>query len=320
MLTINIHVTTLIIDSINTLTFNYAQRLTEDTNLIKCDFFTGSFQYVKVIRDQLSESRNMSNIPVYVVGNKADLCTSVLNNMRSSHSHHSSHSRYSLYPLTYPRFSGLTLSSFSSSHHHSSWLSTRTQRNTHFNSSSAAQQQQTQNQQPNQQPNQQQTQQQQQTQSSSSSSHHHHHHHHHRLHFHHNHHHWDDLTPAFKELANLVKKQWKCNYLECSAKYNWRIVPIFRDILRLIEINQSKCLDHSANYISGDLDYHRDSIKFSLTSTTLNQPTSNNQLVTTSSTTNPIVTISTLSPTINDRTSTINDSNNNTNHQSCIIL
>lgn len=115
--------------------------------------FSGTLQYVKVIRDQLTESRNMQNIPVYVVGNKADLCTSVLNNMKGSHH---SHHRY-----------------------------------------------------------------------------------HHYNRFHRPSHHTDhDITPAFKELANLVKKQWKCNYLECSAKYNWRLISIFKDILKIIENNQ----------------------------------------------------------------------------------
>lgn len=61
-----------------------------------------------------------------------------------------------------------------------------------------------------------------------------HHHHHHHVHLHHHSAH-DDLTPAFKELANLVKKQWKCSYIECSAKYNWRVVPIFRDIIKTID-------------------------------------------------------------------------------------
>ncbi|XP_074595629.1 ras-like protein family member 10B [Brevipalpus obovatus] len=145
----------------------------------------GTFRYVKVIRDQLYESRNMQNVPVYVVGNKADLCQSVLNSMKSGHHGH----------------------------------------------------------------------------------HHHHHHHHHQHYYSHRHGSGsEDLTPAFKDLANLVKKQWKCNYIECSAKYNWHIVPIFRDILRLIESNQSKLAPETfAHQRERDYthqpDHHRDSIK-----------------------------------------------------------
>ena len=94
----------------------------------------------------------MQNVPVWVVGNKADLCTNVLATMRS-HWH---------------------------DHHHQPTLM--------FHSS--------------------------QHQTSSP---------------------YDDLMPAFKDLANLVRKQWKCCYLECSAKYNWRIVPIFREIIKSLE-------------------------------------------------------------------------------------
>lgn len=108
----------------------------------------------------------MQNIPVFVVGNKADLCQSVLDSMRSGH--HLIH-----HPQRYHHYG---------QHKHG------------FNSA----------------------------------------------------HHTEDLTPAFKDLANLVKKQWKCSYIECSAKYNWRIVPIFRDILRLIEINQLKLAPESS--------------------------------------------------------------------------
>lgn len=64
----------------------------------------------------------------------------------------------------------------------------------------------------------------------------------HRDHHHLQSHHslpYDNITPAFKELANLIKKHWKCSYLECSAKYNWRVSPIFRDILKSIETSLS---------------------------------------------------------------------------------
>jgi ras-like protein family member 10A len=120
----------------------------------------------------------MQNIPVYVVGNKADLCTSVLNNMRGSHHHGHYH------------------------HHHTS-----------------------------------------------------------QFHHHSSHHTDHDITPAFKELASLVRKQWKCNYLECSAKYNWRLIPIFKDILKTIEANQ-RTLEMSSAHRDQE---HHDSLKFSIT-------------------------------------------------------
>lgn len=46
---------------------------------------------------------------------------------------------------------------------------------------------------------------------------------------------YEDLIPAFKDLANLVRKQWKCSYLECSVKFNWRVLPIFREIVKSLE-------------------------------------------------------------------------------------
>lgn len=68
-----------------------------------------------------------------------------------------------------------------------------------------------------------------------------HHHHNHRSFLHPTiqHHQlvspYEDLTPACKEFSNLVRKHWKCNYLECSAKYNWRIMTIFRELLKSID-------------------------------------------------------------------------------------
>ncbi len=130
-----------------------------------------------MIRDQLFESRDMHNIPVWILGNKADLCMNVLNlkNLRGHHRDHHAHHHYHL-------------------HHHSAH---------------------------------------------------------------------EDLSPAFKELANLIKKQWKCSYIECSAKYNWRVDPIFRDIIKTIEntlINDNSN-HHYRDHTSGD---PRDSIKISL--------------------------------------------------------
>ncbi|XP_070618447.1 ras-like protein family member 10A [Erythrolamprus reginae] len=34
-----------------------------------------------------------------------------------------------------------------------------------------------------------------------------------------------------RTLSLLVKKTWKCGYLECSAKYNWHIVLLFKELL-----------------------------------------------------------------------------------------
>ncbi|GLV36823.1 uncharacterized protein CBL_02342 [Carabus blaptoides fortunei] len=51
-----------------------------------------------------------------------------------------------------------------------------------------------------------------------------------------------------RDIANLVKKHWKCGYVECSAKYNWRIVSVFKEVMNMIDSievkEQSPMLDN----------------------------------------------------------------------------
>lgn len=42
------------------------------------------------------------------------------------------------------------------------------------------------------------------------------------------------------DIANLVKKHWRCGYIECSAKYNWRIVSVFKELMLMIEAIEMK--------------------------------------------------------------------------------
>ena len=35
--------------------------------------------------------------------------------------------------------------------------------------------------------------------------------------------------------ANVVRKQWKCSYVECSARYNWRVVALFRELMKAVD-------------------------------------------------------------------------------------
>lgn len=52
-----------------------------------------------------------------------------------------------------------------------------------------------------------------------------------------------------KEIASLVRKQWKCAYVECSAKFNWHVSSVFKEVIRLIDAaaEQSvKQANHSA--------------------------------------------------------------------------
>ncbi|XP_075256835.1 ras-like protein family member 10B isoform X2 [Convolutriloba macropyga] len=36
-------------------------------------------------------------------------------------------------------------------------------------------------------------------------------------------------------VTEIVKKHWHCEYMECSAKYNWRVFGVFREIMMLID-------------------------------------------------------------------------------------
>lgn len=38
-----------------------------------------------------------------------------------------------------------------------------------------------------------------------------------------------------RDIVSLVKKHWKCTYVECSAKYNWRIVAVFHELVRSVD-------------------------------------------------------------------------------------
>lgn len=51
-----------------------------------------------------------------------------------------------------------------------------------------------------------------------------------------------------RDIANLVKKHWKCGYTECSAKYNWKVVAVFRELISMMDSvdsrDQSPMLDN----------------------------------------------------------------------------
>ncbi|KDR12000.1 Ras-like protein family member 10B, partial [Zootermopsis nevadensis] len=38
-----------------------------------------------------------------------------------------------------------------------------------------------------------------------------------------------------RDIVNLVKKHWKCTYVECSAKYNWRVVAVFKELMKAVD-------------------------------------------------------------------------------------
>ncbi|XP_075218010.1 ras-like protein family member 10B [Lycorma delicatula] len=42
-----------------------------------------------------------------------------------------------------------------------------------------------------------------------------------------------------RDIMNLVKKHWKCGYVECSARYNWRVVAVFKELMKTIDSMES---------------------------------------------------------------------------------
>ncbi|XP_033123327.1 ras-like protein family member 10B [Anneissia japonica] len=43
-----------------------------------------------------------------------------------------------------------------------------------------------------------------------------------------------------RHYSQVVRKSWKCGYLECSAKFNWRVVTLFSEVMRMITGTNSK--------------------------------------------------------------------------------
>lgn len=130
-----------------------------------------TFQYIKMIREQIYESRDMRNVPLLVVGNKQDLiCNSNVNTVGSS----SSGSTGGLQQLALPSTSGTSTLLYGHSAEH------RDKR---------------------------------------------------------------------RDIVNLVKKHWKCGYVECSAKYNWRVVAVFKELMKTIDAMESvqTCKDRDAS-------------------------------------------------------------------------
>lgn len=51
----------------------------------------------------------------------------------------------------------------------------------------------------------------------------------------------DGMSSALrKEYANLIRKQWKCGYYETSAKFNWHVVLVFKELFVQMDQNSNK--------------------------------------------------------------------------------
>ncbi len=39
-----------------------------------------------------------------------------------------------------------------------------------------------------------------------------------------------------KEAAHLVRKSWRSAHVDCSAKYNWNVVSVFRELAVMLDM------------------------------------------------------------------------------------
>ncbi|XP_058810874.1 ras-related protein Ral-B [Phymastichus coffea] len=43
-----------------------------------------------------------------------------------------------------------------------------------------------------------------------------------------------------RDIVNLVRKHWRCGYVECSARFNCRVVQVFRELMKSIAVLEGK--------------------------------------------------------------------------------
>lgn len=59
-----------------------------------------------------------------------------------------------------------------------------------------------------------------------------------------------------RAVSVLVKKTWKCGYVECSAKFNWHVVLLFKELLG-IAVARGMRQNHTAIRLQGALQRNR---------------------------------------------------------------
>nr|XP_033813340.1 ras-like protein family member 10A [Geotrypetes seraphini] len=59
-----------------------------------------------------------------------------------------------------------------------------------------------------------------------------------------------------RTVSVLVKKTWKCGYIECSAKYNWHIILLFKELL-ISTVGRGCKHNHSTMRFQGALHRNR---------------------------------------------------------------
>lgn len=59
-----------------------------------------------------------------------------------------------------------------------------------------------------------------------------------------------------RAVSVLVKKTWKCGYVECSAKFNWHVILLFKELLG-IAVARGMRQNHTSIRLQGALQRNR---------------------------------------------------------------
>lgn len=68
-----------------------------------------------------------------------------------------------------------------------------------------------------------------------------------------------------RAVSVLVKKTWKCGYVECSAKYNWHVLLLFKELLG-IAVARGLRPNHTSIRLQGALQRNRCNIMWQICS------------------------------------------------------
>ncbi|KAK6627010.1 hypothetical protein RUM44_009487 [Polyplax serrata] len=70
---------------------------------------------------------------------------------------------------------------------------------------------------------------------------------------------WNEVNRQKREdIASLVTKHWKCSYIECSAKYNCKVMQLFKEIMQTVD--SSAMIQQNAEAYYSEIDNTPDDI------------------------------------------------------------
>ncbi|XP_066591899.1 ras-like protein family member 10B [Prorops nasuta] len=61
----------------------------------------------------------------------------------------------------------------------------------------------------------------------------------------------------YRDIVNLVRKHWRCGYVECSARFNCRVVQVFRELMKNIQAMEGRPLSPTPTPMQPQRSYHQ---------------------------------------------------------------